>query len=985
MSIDNQFDFFQAGCGQPSEATKKNIPEKKPALFLIDGMAMVYRAYYALQSARMKTRDGLPSGAVFGFTSALLKIFETYKPDYLAVAFDSREKTFRHDLYDLYKANRPSPPEDLISQLDAIYQLVTLLGIPIIKTAGFEADDLIGSLARKFEKSCAIYIVTPDKDLAQLVNDEVYILKPGKIQNELELLGIKEITIQFGVRPEQFTDFLALAGDASDNIPGAKGIGPKTAASLIGKYGSIASILLNLNEISPKNRQSLEEFQPRLKLIRQLVTIRTDLDLHVSLQNLATTTPDVEKILPFLKQYELKSIAARLPAIFPEMNLQPESLPADNENNEKNDSPELTAPGSAKDGADYRIVTRKEELQALVEQLNHAAALAVDTETTSLDTFQAELVGISLSIKPKQAWFVYFGKGGVDRRVALDMLKPVLENPSLRKTGQNLKYDLLVLKKYGIDINPVAFDTMLASYVLDPEAKHNLDDLALRHLSIKTTTYDELVADGKKKMSILDVPPGELSDYACQDADLALRLQEVFKEKLLQEKDLLWLCENIEFPLVPVLATMEYHGISIDTDHLKKTETTVSKQIGQLSEKIFEASGRVFNLDSPKQLAHILFDILGLPSGKATKTGFSTNVQVLEDLAPIHPVAQDLLEYRSLQKLRNTYIEALPKMINPLTGKLHTSFNQHVTATGRLSSSHPNLQNIPIRTLIGKEIRRAFIPSNPENLLLSADYSQIELRVAAEISGDEKLMEAFRNREDIHSATARTIFNTTEITPEMRRKAKEVNFGVLYGIMPFGLSRRLNISRNEAKNIIDTYTEKYPGIFNALQQIISDGKERGYVSTLLGRRRYIPDLNSRNKNMQKAAERAAMNTPIQGTAADIIKCAMNLCSTQLRLHKMKSVMLLQVHDELLFETPENEKHRLKTLVEEVMIDAAKRCGLHNVPVEVDTGIGKTGSKPINNCLIRKSLFIFVECIIFLRVQPINQTPHVFKKPVFPSV
>jgi len=509
------------------------------------------------------------------------------------------------------------------------------------------------------------------------------------------------------------------------------------------------------------------------------------------------------------------------------------------------------------------------------------------------------------------------------------MLKPVLENPSLRKTGQNLKYDLLVLKKYGIDINPVAFDTMLASYVLDPEAKHNLDDLALRHLSIKTTTYDELVADGKKKMSILDVPPGELSDYACQDADLALRLQEVFKEKLLQEKDLLWLCENIEFPLVPVLATMEYHGISIDTDHLKKTETTVSKQIGQLSEKIFEASGRVFNLDSPKQLAHILFDILGLPSGKATKTGFSTNVQVLEDLAPIHPVAQDLLEYRSLQKLRNTYIEALPKMINPLTGKLHTSFNQH-----------PNLQNIPIRTLIGKEIRRAFIPSNPENLLLSADYSQIELRVAAEISGDEKLMEAFRNREDIHSATARTIFNTTEITPEMRRKAKEVNFGVLYGIMPFGLSRRLNISRNEAKNIIDTYTEKYPGIFNALQQIISDGKERGYVSTLLGRRRYIPDLNSRNKNMQKAAERAAMNTPIQGTAADIIKCAMNLCSTQLRLHKMKSVMLLQVHDELLFETPENEKHRLKTLVEEVMIDAAKRCGLHNVPVEVDTGIGK---------------------------------------------
>ncbi|NTV92003.1 MAG: DNA polymerase I [Chlorobiaceae bacterium] len=941
MSNDNQFDFFQATSGQATEAIKKNTQDKKkPSLFLIDGMAMIYRAYYALQAARMKTREGLPSGAVFGFASALLKIFETYKPDYLAVAFDSREKTFRHDLYDLYKANRPSPPEDLISQLDAIYQLVMLLDIPIIKTPGFEADDLIGSLTRSFEKTCTIYIVTPDKDLAQLVNDGVYILKPGKTQNELELLGIKEIATRFGVRPEQFTDFLALAGDASDNIPGAKGIGPKTAANLIGKYGSIASIFLNLNEISPKNRHSLEEFQSRLGLIRQLVTIRTDLDLHLNLQNLATTTPDIEKLHPFLKQYELKSIAARLPAIFPDMNLQPESLPSDDEKKEENDTPEPAALHPAKDGADYQIITSTEELKALLELLNCAETIAVDTETTSLDTFQAELVGISLSVKPKQAWFVYFGKGGLDTRVALDMLKPVLENPSLPKTGQNLKYDLLVLKKYAIDINPVGFDTMLASYVLDPEAKHNLDDLAARHLSIKTTTYDELVTDGKKKMPILDVPPGELSDYACQDADLALRLQKVFNEKLMQEKNLLWLCENIEFPLVSVLATMEYHGISIDTDHLKKTERTVSEQIGKLSEKIFEASGRIFNLDSPKQLAHILFDILGLPSGKATKTGFSTNVQVLEDLAPIHPVAQDLLEYRSLQKLRNTYIDALPKMINPLTGKLHTSFNQHVTATGRLSSSHPNLQNIPIRTLIGKEIRRAFIPSNPDNLLLSADYSQIELRVAAEISGDEKLIEAFRNREDIHSATARTIFNTTDITPEMRRKAKEVNFGVLYGIMPFGLSRRLNISRNEAKAIIDTYTEKYPGIFRALQKIISDGKVNGYVSTLLGRRRYIPDLNSRNNNIQKSAERAAMNTPIQGTAADIIKCAMNLCSTRIRLNKMKSVMLLQVHDELLFETPENEKHELRALVEEIMIDAARSCGLHNVPVEVDTGIGK---------------------------------------------
>lgn len=944
MTSENQIGLFDAPVSEPKPAaTPQKSPadaeKTKPGLFLLDGMALVYRAFYALQQARMSTRDGVPTGAVFGFATSLLRIIEEYRPDYLAVAFDSPEKTFRHEKYEAYKANRPAPPDDLINQLGNIRELIRACGIPLVIMPGFEADDLIGTAARKFEADCRVFIVTPDKDMSQLVHDGVRLLKPGKKQNEFELVGSREVATQFGAPPEQFIDLLTLTGDTSDNIPGAKGIGPKTASSLLEKYGSLEGIYANIDALTPKTRQSLEAFREMMPLVRELVTIRTDLDLPLTLEALHTSKPDPEALFALLAKLELKSIAARLPAVLQidtSAASSSENAPAMANSVDPGD-PQLIPAG---EGSEYHLIDSKEAFDKLLALLENSGGFAVDTETTSLDTFTAELAGLSCSVKPGEAFFVYFGTPGLDAKTTVARLKPLLENPELPKTGQNLKYDILVLKKYGVELAPVGFDTMLASYVLNPEARHNLDDMAALHLERQTTKYAELVGTGKQAIGIFEVEPRKLSDYACQDADIALKLRHSLEEQLEKTPELLEVCRQLEFPLVRVLADMEHEGVSIDTVHLDQLSIKVTGELATLTERIFEAAGETFNIDSPKQLGHILFDVLKLPAKKATKTGYSTNVQVLEELAMLHPVASDLLEYRSLQKLKGTYIEALPKMINPLTGKVHTSFNQSITATGRLSSSNPNLQNIPIRTELGKEIRRAFIPSNPGNLLLSADYSQIELRIAAELSGDPMLIEAFRNHEDIHAATARVIFDTKEVTPDMRRKAKEVNFGVLYGIQPFGLSQRLGIPQKEAKEIIDTYMAKYPGMFSSLQTIIEEAKKKGYVTTLMGRRRYVPELNSANGNIRKAAERVTMNTPIQGTAADIIKFAMCSISRELKKGGFRSAMLLQVHDELLFEMPPDEEARLREMVERNMIEAASKCGVKNVPVEVDTGSGK---------------------------------------------
>ncbi len=918
------FDMNELSTAENPESYKE-----KPSLFLLDGMALVYRSFFALQRTAMRTKGGIPTGATYGFLTTLLKIFETYNPKYLAVAFDSKEKTFRHKLYAPYKANRPEPPEDLIAQLDVIFKLVEAMRIPVLKQPGYEADDLIGTAARKFEHQCSVYIVTPDKDLAQLVHDGVKILKPGKRQNELELLGDREIRERFGVSPDRFTDLLTLTGDSSDNIPGAKGIGPKTASKLLNTYGNLETVLEHLDELPSKSRESLQEFEPSRKLVQDLVTVRTDLDLATTLHELECGKVDGPKLFDLLEKLEMKSVVAKIPQIFPGTYPAAQNIP---ENPDSSVSPP--------EGTAYHLVDSESSVKELAKKLEKLDSLAIDTETTSLNTFDAELVGMSVSWKPGEAYFMYFTDDGLSAEKTLGTLKPVLENPAIEKTGQNLKYDILVLKKYGIRLTPVGFDTMLASYAINPEEKHNLDDLAARHLGYRTITYSDLTGSGKSALCMREVPVDKLTVYACQDADIALQLEQSQKTVLKENSELEQLCRNIEFPLVEVLADMEYEGIALDTAQLERTAETVNRQLAALTDRIYETAGASFNIDSPKQLGNILFNVLGLPAKKTTKTGYSTNVQVLEELASLHPVAKDILEYRSLQKLKTTYIEALPRMLNPQTGRLHTSFNQHITATGRLSSSNPNLQNIPIRTPLGKEIRKAFIPSNRSNYLLSADYSQIELRIAAEISQDPQLIAAFMNREDIHAATAKTIFDTDRITDDMRRKAKEVNFGVLYGIQPYGLAQRLNIPQKEAKAIIETYTSKYPKLFEALQKTISQAIEKEYVTTLIGRRRYIDNLRSRNRNIQKAAERAAMNTPIQGTAADIIKCAMSLIAKEIKKNGMQSSMLLQVHDELVFETTEQEKETLANMAADCMENAAKTCGLKTVPVEIEIGTGK---------------------------------------------
>lgn len=938
-----------------SRETRAEASSQKPLLIIIDGMAMLYRAFFALQRTGMSSPSGLPTGALYGFTTALLKIFENYHPHYLVAAFDSREKTFRHHLLESYKANRAAPPEELLQQLEKLFELLKAFGVPVIKQAGYEADDLIGAMVTQFADVCRIGIVTPDKDLAQLVREGVQILKPGKNQHELEPLGCNEVKAHFGVPPKQFTNFLTLTGDTSDNIVGAKGIGPKTAATLLEKYQTLDKLYQHLDELTPKVRKSLEDFAPNRELVLQLVTICCDAPLHVTLEELACKNPARDVVLPLLQELGFRTIAARLQAASvaltcacndggesaPPMQSDPNSSNLLNGSDGNTSATDTAPPPSFPDvPRHYTLVETREQLQALLEELQQVTHIAVDTETTSLDVFEAELAGISLCAEAGKAFFIATTPDALERKEVVKQLKPLLENPAITKSGQNLKYDMLVLKKYGIELAPISFDTMLASYVLNPDEHHNLDDMALRYLGRTTTKYDELTGTGKQRRHIFEVEKEALTNYACQDADVAFQLEEVLQAQLQAEPQLLALCTTMEFPLVRVLATMEYAGIAIDTEHLARVAETTELELQSLTDNIYAAAGSSFNIDSPKQLSHVLFTDLSLPTGKSTKTGFSTDVGVLEELAATYPIASDLLSYRTLQKLKGTYIEALPKIINPRTGRIHTSFNQHITATGRLSSSNPNLQNIPVRTALGKEIRRAFIPSTPEHWLLSADYSQIELRIAAELSGDERLIAAFRNGEDIHTATAQVIFGTEEISSDMRRKAKEVNFGVLYGIQPFGLAKRLNIPQKEAKVIIETYKAKYPQLFNVLRHIIEEGKEKGYVTTLLGRRRYIADLNSRNGTVQKAAERAAMNTPIQGTAADIIKCAMNLCYQQMQASGMASEMLLQVHDELLFETTDSEKEALTKLVENAMKEAAVLCGMKQVPVEVDCGVGK---------------------------------------------
>ncbi len=880
----------------------------KTAFYIIDGNSYIYRAFYAIRG--LSNSAGLPTNAVFGFANMLLKVIKEKTPDLLAIVFDPKGPTRRHLEYKEYKAHRPPMPKDLVPQIPYIHNLVTAFRIPVFVQEGQEADDLIATLAQKAElDGMSVTIVTGDKDILQLVGPHIKVYDTLKDK----IYGPADVEERFGVPPDRVIEIMGLMGDAADNIPGVPGIGEKTAQALIKQYGTIENVLAHAQEITkPKLRQSLLEFAHLARLSRELAVLRADVPLDVNYDDLKMKPPDNAALMKLLKELEFPSLLKYV----------------------------TQEPGQE---AEYQAVLEETELQDLVAVLSSAKEFCFDTETTSIDPMQAELVGISFSVKPHHAYYVPLGHLylGAPKQIPLDQalaaLKPVMENPEIGKVGQNIKYDLLVLGHYGISVKGISFDTMIASYLLNPgKTSHGLDAIALEYLNYKTMTYAEVTGAGKKQIGFSAVDVKTATRYSGEDADITLRLRQTLAP-LLKEQNIEKLFRELEMPLMEVLADMERIGVKIDADFLKNMSAKLGTEIAQIERTIYGLAGTEFNINSPKQLAEILFVKLALTPIKKTKTGFSTNVDVLEELAHVHPLPAEILKYRTLAKLKSTYIDALPLMINPKTGRLHTSLNQTVTATGRLSSSDPNLQNIPIRTELGREIRRAFIAEQGSSLL-SADYSQIELRVLAHMSHDQGLIRTFQEDEDVHTRTASEIFGLPheEITSEMRRKAKAVNFGIIYGISAFGLAQDIGVSNSEAKRYIDDYFARYPGVREFLDRTIEEARTKGSVFTLLVRRRFIPELASSIAAVSSFGERMAVNTPIQGTAADLIKLAMINIQTRLKREELRSKMILQVHDELVFEVPDSEIDAMQKLAREEMEGVLKLV----VPIKVDMGVGK---------------------------------------------
>ena len=881
---------------------------KKSKLYIIDGNSYIYRAYYAIRG--LTTSTGLPTNAVFGFANMLLKVIKDKTPDLLAIVFDPKGPTRRHHEYAEYKAHRPPMPRDLVPQIPYIHKLVEAFRIPVFIKDGQEADDVIATLARKAEADgLDVTIVTGDKDLLQLVGPciRVYDTLKEKIYEP------QDVQERFGVPPAGVIEILGLMGDASDNIPGVPGIGEKTAQTLMKQYGSIDNLLSHLDEISrPKLRQSLRENAHLARLSRELARLHADIPLDVSYEALTPKEPDSHLLMGLLRELEFPSLLKYVV---------------------KEDARE----------ADYQAVLDETAFQRLLTVLSASKEFCFDTETTSLSPMQADLVGISFAVEPYEAYYIPLGHVylGVPRQLGLEhvlkQLKPIMENAGILKIGQNIKYDVLVLGHYGIEVQGISFDTMIASYLLNPgKTSHGLDALALEYLNHKTTTYQEVTGSGKKQIGFHEVDIETATRYSGEDADITLRLKQKLSP-MLQEQNLDPLFRDMEMPLMKVLAEMERVGVKVDATFLGIMSKKLAQNIATVEKTIYELAGAAFNINSTKQLAEILFVKLGLTPIKRTKTGFSTNVDVLEELAHLHSLPAEILTYRTLSKLKSTYVDALPAMINPKTGRLHTSLNQTVTATGRLSSSDPNLQNIPIRTELGREIRKAFIAESGCSLL-SADYSQIELRILAHMSGDDALIRTFIADEDVHTRTAAEIFGlpAEEITPEMRRKAKAVNFGIIYGISAFGLAQDIGVSNAEAKRYIDSYFARYPGVRAFIDRTIEQARTTGFVTTLFERRRFIPELSSSTAPVRSFGERMAVNTPIQGTAADLIKIAMIRISEKLKSKGLASKMILQVHDELVFELPDSEIELMKQFVQEEMEGVVKL----SVPILVDLGVGK---------------------------------------------
>jgi DNA polymerase-1 len=915
---------------------------EKKKFVIIDAMALAYKAYFAFINRPLVTSKGEPTSAVFGFLSQLIKILGDNKPDYVAVAFDSKEKTFRHDKFENYKSSRAAMPEDMIPQIDRIKQIIQVLNIPIYILPKYEADDIIGTAVREAaEKGLESFVFTPDKDFNQLVSDKVKVVRPGKTADEIVVFDVKKVKDEFGFEPKQMIDYLALIGDSSDDIPGVAGIGPKTAVPLIQKYHSVENIYKHIDEIDKESiKKKLLEGKENAIISKDLATIDCNVPLDFDFEAAKFQKPDFDKLRPIFVELEFKTLYGNLLKIYDNSGKQETEL-------EDTAGEKLTV--FDKKNVSYKLITIVKDAKALAEKLNGQSLFVFDTETDGLDCFNLIMAGASFAVKPKEAYFValnpkehkgeLFSKEINDRLDLADFVKifkPVFENYKIKKVCQNGKFDIAVLRSQGVNVENFYFDTMLASYIIDPDQKHGMDDLAQKYLKYKPIPLSDLIGAKKDPSKIFDVDINTLAEYAAEDADITYRLYDILNKELEKEK-LTKVAFEIEFPLAPVLEDMEREGISVDRSALNLISNDLLILLVNYTSTIYKSAGREFNINSPQQLQKILFDELKLATGKKTKTGFSTDAHSLEVLRGEHEIIDLILDYRQISKLKSTYADALPNLIKPQTGRIHTSFNQTVASTGRLSSNDPNLQNIPIRTEKGKEIRKAFVPRNKDYVLLSADYSQIELRILASICGDEGLTKAFKHGEDIHRSTAALVFmvKPEDVTPDMRRKAKEVNFGILYGIGPFGLKTRLGVTQTHAKEIIDTYFNTFKRVKNFMDDSVLRAREKGYAETLYGRRRFLRNINSSNRVVRQFEERVAINMPIQGTAADMIKLAMINIHKELTRRKTKTKMVLQVHDELLFDAHKDEVEELKPVIKELMENAL----LMNVPIIVEIGTG----------------------------------------------
>ena len=939
-------------------------------LFLLDAYALIFRGYYAfIKNPRINSK-GMDTSAIMGFMNSLMDVIKREKPDHLAVAFDKGGSDIRNEMFPEYKANRDATPEAIKIAVPYIQELLRAMHIPIIEVAGYEADDLIGTIAKQAEKeNYQVFMVTPDKDFAQLVSENIFMYKPARMGNGIEIWGVPEVLEKFEIsNPLQVIDFLGMMGDSADNIPGLPGVGEKTAKKFLAQYGSMENLLANTHELKGKMKENIEANKEKGILSKTLATILLDCPVQFDEKDYELSKPDVEKTEALFHELEFRRMQEQFDKLFRDGSDYDEINTNGNSSAEETPKPaKKTAPkneeqfdlfgftdvetSSATEQSYYATLENTEHfyqiiqgdlaLKLLLQNLEKQKSVCFDTETTGLDALNAELVGIAFSYEKGKGFYIPFPENQEEALILIEKLKPFFENENIEKIGQNLKYDLKILANYGVSVKGKLFDTMIAHYLINPDMRHNMDILSETYLKYSPKSIEELIGKkGKNQKSMREIAVEEVKEYAVEDADITFQLKEHF-QPILEKVGTKKLFDEIEIPLVEVLAAMEREGIRLDVDFLKSMSTDMQIEIDTFQAKIFEIAGETFNLASPKQLGDILFDKLkiGGPKQKKTKTGqYATGEEILSYLAKDNEIVRHILEWRQLVKLQNTYVDALPNQVNEKTGRVHTDYMQTVAATGRLSSNNPNLQNIPIRTERGRQIRKAFIARDENYTLLAADYSQIELRIIAALSGEENMIKAFQNGEDIHKSTASKVFNVPleEVTKEQRSNAKTVNFGIIYGVSAFGLSNQTDLSRSESAELIEAYYKSYPKLRQYIQNQIDFAREEGYVQTVLGRRRYLKDINSANAMVRGGAERNAVNAPIQGSAADIIKIAMINIHKRLEKENWQSKMLLQVHDELVFDVHNSELERIQPMIKEEMENAFKL----DVPLIVDLGLGK---------------------------------------------